>query len=159
MRKAWVITVSDRCSSGEREDISGKVLVEALSGKGYETGYTLLPDDKTLIGGELRRIADNALACLIVTTGGTGFSPRDVTPEATLSVADRIVPGIAEAIRAKSLEKTSHAMLSRAVSVIRKGSLIVNLPGSPKGALESLEVFIDVIPHGLDLMEGIKADG
>lgn len=159
MRKAWVITVSDRCSSGEREDISGAVLRKALQEKGYDTNYTLIPDDFPAIKAELERVADNGLAELILTTGGTGFSPRDITPEATLAAGEREVPGIAEAIRQESLKKTSHAMLSRSRAVIRKGSLIVNLPGSPKGALESLEVFINVIPHGLDLLEGIKADG
>ena len=159
MYRAWVITVSDRCSDGEREDVSGKVLKEALLDKGYLVSYSLLPDEAGAIAQKLRFIADNDLAELVVTTGGTGCSSRDVTPEATLEVADKEVPGIAEAIRAESLKKTPRAMLSRARAVIRKGTLIINLPGSPKGALESLEVFIDVIPHALELLKGIKADG
>ena len=148
-----VITLSDKGFKGEREDISGPTLVEKLKKVGYEVPeYILLPDNKALLKKELIRLADERQIDLILTTGGTGFSSRDITPEATLEVMDRNAPGIAEAIRAESLKYTKHAMLSRGVSVIRKKTLIVNLPGSPKACLESLQVFIESVPHGINLL-------
>ena len=136
-RVTAVVTVSDRGSKGEREDSSGKALVERLSGAGFDVRFQrIVPDEAPEISGVLRVLADEERVALIVTTGGTGVSVRDVTPEATLAVVDRTVPGMAEAMRAGSLLKTPHAMISRAVAGIRGTSLIVNLPGSPKGAME-----------------------
>ena len=151
--QAAVITLSDKGFKGEREDISGPTLVSKLKELGYEVPeYILLPDNKALLKKELIRLADERQIDLILTTGGTGFSIRDITPEATLEVMDRNVPGIAEAIRAESLKFTKHAMLSRGVSVIRKKTLIVNLPGSPKACVESLDVFKDALSHAIKLL-------
>ena len=157
--QAAVITLSDRAASGEYEDRSGPAIVERLVAEGYEVAEQLvLPDEAARLSAELIRLCDQRQLDLILTTGGTGFAPRDTTPEATLAVADRLVPGIAEAIRAESLKITPHAMLSRAVSVIRGKTLIVNLPGSPKACRESMDVFLHVIPHGLGLLRGEKLD-
>lgn len=156
---AAVITLSDRCFNKENEDISGPTIVKELLAKNYDVvEQILLPDNKELLKKELIRLADQREVNLILTTGGTGFSEKDVTPEATLEVIDRNVPGISEAIRAESLKITKHAMLSRAVSGIRKKTLIINLPGSPKACLESMAVFMDTLPHGLKLLQGIKVD-
>jgi molybdenum cofactor synthesis domain-containing protein len=157
--RVGIITASDKGSRGEREDTSGAAIREFVSGKGYEvTSYALLSDDQGLLEAEMRRLADNGLADLILTTGGTGFSPRDRTPEATLAVADRLVPGIAEAMRQASLAITPCAMLSRAASVLRGSSLIINLPGSPKAVKESLEAICGALRHGLDVLTGPPAD-
>lgn len=157
--RAAVITLSDKGSRGEREDKSGPAIAARLRENGYEvTEQLLLPDGREMLERELIRLCDREAVDLILTTGGTGFSPRDVTPEATLAVADRLAPGIAEAIRAESLRLTKHAMLSRAVSVIRGGTLIVNLPGSPRACMESMDVFLDAIPHGLSLLRGQTGD-
>ena len=151
--QAAVITLSDKGFKGEREDLSGPTIVNKLKELGYEVvEQILLPDNKAFLKKELIRLADERRVDLILTTGGTGFSPKDITPEATLEVMDRNAPGIAEAIRAESLKYTKHAMLSRAVSVIRKKTLIINLPGSPKACVESMEVFIDALPHALNLL-------
>lgn len=153
--QAAVITLSDRCARGEREDQSGPAIAQRLTEHGYEVAeQLLLADDPGALKTQLIRLADQRQLDLILTTGGTGFSPRDTTPEATLSVADRNAPGIAEAIRAASLAITKHAMLSRGVSVIRGKTLIVNLPGSPKACMESMDVFLDVLPHGMELLRG-----
>ena len=153
--QAAVITLSDKGFKGEREDASGPTLVKALKEKGYEVvEQILLPDNKALLKKELIRLSDERQLDLILTTGGTGFSSRDVTPEATLEVMDRNAPGISEAIRAESLKITPHAMLSRGVSVIRKKTLIINLPGSPKACSESLQVFINALPHALKNLRG-----
>lgn len=153
--QAAVITLSDKGSRGERIDESGPVVSERLRQKGYDVvEELLLPDEEALLKKELSRLADQRQLDLILTTGGTGFGMRDVTPEATLAVATRLVPGIAEAMRAASLAVTSRAMLSRAVSVIRGKTLIINLPGSPKACCECMDVFLDTIPHGLDLLRG-----
>jgi molybdenum cofactor synthesis domain-containing protein len=154
-RKAAVICVSDRGSRGEREDASGKALIERLRAEGFDVQfYTVVPDEVPEISAALKKYADEERASLIVTTGGTGVSPRDVTPEATLAVVDRTVPGMAEAMRAASLLKTPHAMISRAAVGIRGVALIVNLPGSPKGALENLSVLLPALPHALEKIEG-----
>ena len=154
-----VITLSDRSYNGEREDLSGPAIVEYLKERDYtDILYILLPDDRRMLEDKLIELADETGADLILTTGGTGFAPRDITPEATLAVATRSVPGISEAIRAASLAKTKHAMLSRGVSVIRNSTLIVNLPGSPKAVRESLDVIIEALPHGLGLLRGEKLD-
>lgn len=156
---AAVITLSDRSFKGEREDKSGPLIREILADKGYRVSKPiLLPDDEEELVNTLIRICDEEGTDLILTTGGTGLSARDRTPEATLRVADRNVPGIAEAIRVNSLRITSKAMLSRAVSVIRKNTLIINLPGSPKAVRECLDYILPALDHGLRIMRG-EADG
>ena len=153
--RAAVITLSDRASEGTYEDRSGKVIEDILTAKGYEIiERIILPDDFEKLRSNLVRLCDQRFPDLILTTGGTGFSRKDITPEATIAVADRNVPGIAEAIRNESMKITKNAMLSRAVSVIRKNTLIINLPGSPKACAESIDVFIDTIPHGLFILKG-----
>jgi molybdenum cofactor synthesis domain-containing protein len=153
--RAAIITASDKGSQGERADTSGPLIREIVEAAGFTVeSYSLLPDDQKLLEKEMRRICDRGLADLILTTGGTGFSPRDRTPEATLAVAERLVPGIAEAMRFQSLGITKRAMLSRAVSVIRKKTLIINLPGSPKAVRENLEYVITGLRHGLDILTG-----
>lgn len=157
--QAAVITLSDRCAAGAREDKSGPAIVERLQQAGYEIIETLLlPDDRAALEKELRRLCDQRRPDLILTTGGTGFSPRDVTPEATMAVAQRQAPGIAEAIRAASMRITPRAMLGRGVSVIRGKTLIINLPGSPKACHESMDVFLDQMPHALTLLRGATMD-
>jgi len=147
------ITVSDRSSKGERPDESGPALVNAVVQQGWQvTRTTILPDELTQLIATLTQWADSGDMDVILTTGGTGFTPRDVTPEATLAVIQRLTPGIAEAMRSASLRNTPHAMLSRAVTGIRSHTLIVNLPGSPKGALENLAVLIPVLPHAVQLI-------
>ncbi len=149
-----IITASDKGSRGEREDISGKTIARLLKDIGTVSAYVVIPDVQEIISQEIVRMADEEGIDLILTTGGTGLGPRDVTPEATLAVIDRIVPGIPEAIRAKSLEKTSRAMLSRAVAGMRGRTLIINLPGSPRGVEECLEVVLPSLEHGLAIMKG-----
>ena len=152
---AAVITLSDKGAAGEREDKSGPLIQEMLMKEGYDVIETLLlPDGEQPLKHQLMRLADQRQVNVIFTTGGTGFAERDVTPEATLAVADRNAPGIAEAIRAYSLTITPRAMLSRGASVIRKQTLIVNLPGSPKAVEESLTYILDSMSHGLDILLG-----
>ena len=151
--RAAVITLSDKGSRGERIDESGPVIVGELEKRGFEITETLLlPDDEEQLKKQLVRLSDQRRLDIIITTGGTGFAPTDITPEATLAVADRLVPGIAEAIRAESMRQTKRAIYSRAVSVLRKKTLIVNLPGSPKACRECLAVFMDTVAHPLDLL-------
>jgi len=153
--RVWIITASDRGFAGETEDGSGPVIREIAVSAGYKIeGYTLLPDDQNGIENEMKRICDQDLADLILTTGGTGFSQRDFMPEATLAVAHRLAPGIAEAMRSAGMGVTKRAMLSRAVSVIRGSTLIINLPGSPKAVRENLESVIGELRHGLDILTG-----
>lgn len=155
MYRAGIITLSDKGAAGEREDRSGAVIEEILEKHGYEVaGKTLLPDDGEKLKQELIRLSDEVSCDLVLTTGGTGLSRRDVTPEATMAVAQRNAPGIAEAIRAYSMTVTKRAMLSRGVSVIRGDTLIINLPGSPKAVRESLEYIMDTLPHALDILSG-----
>ena len=152
---AAVITVSDRGAAGEREDLSGPAAAKMLEEAGYQVMETLLiPDEPEMLKRELMRLADQRQVSLVVTSGGTGFSMRDQTPEATMAVADRNAPGIAEAIRVKSLAITDRAMLSRGASVIRKQTLIVNLPGSPKAVRESLGFILGALDHGLGILRG-----
>lgn len=152
---AAVITVSDKCSRGEREDMAGPAAAELLRAAGYVITYTaVVPDEQPLIESELCRCADELNVNLIVTSGGTGFSVRDVTPEATEAVCERMAPGIAEAMRYESLKVTKKAMLSRAAAGIRGLSLIINLPGSPKAVRENLEAVIGTLGHGLRILNG-----
>ncbi len=156
---AAAITMSDKGAAGEREDKSGVLLKELLAGHGYEVVETLLlADDQPLLEHHLRRLADQRQVNVIFTTGGTGFSRRDITPEATLAVCDRMADGIAQAIRQYSLAITGRAMLSRAVSGIRGGTLIVNLPGSPKAVRESLECILPHLGHGLGILRGTDGE-
>ena len=153
--QAAVITLSDSGVRGERVDESGPCIVEILKENGYEVVETvLIADEQKVLERHLKRLADMRQVDLVLTTGGTGFSPRDTTPEGTLAVADRLAPGIAEAMRAYSMTITKRAMLSRAQSVIRKNTLIVNLPGSKKAVKESLEYIITELGHGLDVLRG-----
>jgi molybdenum cofactor synthesis domain-containing protein len=155
MIKAGILTASDKGSTGQRADESGRVIAELLGQIGAEAAeYIIVPDEKAVISASLIRMADELGIDLILTTGGTGFSPRDITPEATLAVIDRQVPGIPEAMRRKSLEITPRAMLSRAVAGIRNKTLIINLPGSPKGVRECLEVILPVLPHAVEILKG-----
>ena len=157
--RAAVITLSDKGFAGERKDESGPAAVQILEEAGYEIIETiLLPDEPELLKKELRRLADQRQADLVITSGGTGFSRRDRTPEATLDVADRTAPGIAEYMRMRSMEITDRAMLSRGVSVIRKGTLIINLPGSPKAVRESLGFILDSLGHGLGILRGSASE-
>jgi len=150
-----IITSSDKSSRGEREDASGKLIGEIMEAQSYAVAsYTVLPDEQALLEKELARLCDSKLADLVLTTGGTGFSPRDRTPEATVAVAERLVPGIPEAMRMQSLAITKRAMLSRAVAAIRGKTLIVNLPGSPKAVRENLEFILSELKHGLDILAG-----
>lgn len=156
---AAILTISDKGARGEREDKSGPVLCELAAEHGYQVVYTaIIPDEKDQIQAELIKCSDELHVNLVLTTGGTGFSPRDTTPEATLAVATRLAPGIAEAIRAESLKITKHAMLSRGASVIRGKTLIINLPGSPKACMESMDVFMDAIPHAMGLLRNEVQD-
>ncbi|NMB27571.1 MAG: MogA/MoaB family molybdenum cofactor biosynthesis protein [Tissierellia bacterium] len=155
MFKVGIITASDKGSTGEREDLSGKAIKEIVESKGYKVKKaTILPDDEELLLKEMIYMADEQKVDLILTTGGTGFSKRDVTPEATIKACDRMANGIAEAIRYYSLSITPRAMLSRAVSGIRGETLIINLPGSPKAVKESLEYIMDSLHHGLEILTG-----
>lgn len=157
--QAAVITLSDKGAAGEREDKSGPAIVEELEAHGYEVvEKLLLADGVGPLKAQLIRLCDQRQLDLILTTGGTGFTPRDQTPEATLAVADRTAPGIAEAIRADSMKYTKRAMFSRGVSVIRGKTLIINLPGSPKAVHESMEVFLDELPHALDMLRNTVHD-
>jgi molybdopterin adenylyltransferase len=149
-----IITASDKGAKGEREDLSGKVIAEMLAELGEVCQYSIVPDERAELRAAMIQMADQAKIDLILTTGGTGLSPRDVTPEATRDVIDREVPGIPEAMRLRSLEITSRAMLSRAAAGLRGQTLIINLPGSPKGVRECLEVVLPVLPHGLAIMKG-----
>jgi molybdopterin adenylyltransferase len=154
-----VLTVSDSVSRGEREDLSGPAVVAFCRGLQWEiTSKLHLPDDPSSIREHLRELADSGRVDLILTTGGTGISPRDNTPEATQAIADKLIPGIAEEMRRKGLEQTPTSVLSRAVAAVRHRTVIVNLPGSPKGAVESLEVIAHLLPHAVYVLHGHKHD-
>ena len=149
-----ILTLSDRSSRGERADSSGPALARLIEAENWSVvKQALLPDNESAIRAILSEWADGGELDIILTTGGTGFSPRDVTPEATRAVMDREAPGLAEAMRAASLKITPHAMLSRIVTAIRKRTLILNLPGSPKGAVENLQVILPVLPHAVQLLQ------
>jgi len=150
-----ILTISDKGAAGERQDKSGEAIHEILSGVNVSiVNYTIVPDEKEAIVEKLVRWADEDKLDVVFTTGGTGLTPRDVTPEATLSVVDKIVPGFAEAMRAESLKKTPMAMLSRAVVGTRGKCLIINLPGSPRGVCECLEVILPALPHAVETLKG-----
>ncbi len=150
---AAVLTVSDGVSAGVRDDRSGDVLAELLGEEGFEVERRVVADDATQIADEIRALAD-AGARLVLTTGGTGFAPRDVTPEATRTVIDREAPGLAEAIRADAIARTPHALLSRGVAGLLGSTLVVNLPGSPGGCRDGFEVVRPALHHGLELAAG-----
>ncbi len=159
MMTAAVVTVSDRSARGLRPDGSGPVVGELLRAAGYEVmEYLVVPDEVEEIQDALRTLADEGDVALVVTTGGTGFAPRDVTPEATAAVCGRMAPGIPEAMRAASMAVTPRAMLSRGVAGLRGRTLIINLPGSPKAARENLEAVLPALAHGLEMLRGGEAD-
>ena len=150
-----ILTISDSVSRGEREDVSGPALVERCRQLGWEVTSALrTSDDSATLRSQLRTICDSGHTDLLLTTGGTGLGPRDNTPETTLDIADRTIPGLAEEIRRKGVEKTPTAVLSRGVAVIRHKTLIVNLPGSPKGAVESLDAVAQLLPHAIEVLRG-----
>ena len=157
---AAVITVSDKGYRGEREDTSGPNLCKILEERGFKVVYTaMVPDEGPQIQAQLRKCADELKTALVLTTGGTGFSPRDITPEATLAVVERLTPGIPEAMRAESMKITPKGCLSRSVAGIRGRSLIINLPGSKKASAENILAVIDPVAHGLDMLySGGSAD-
>ncbi len=155
MKRVAIITSSDSGYMGQRDDLSGKVIKEIVEVNGYQVvSAIILPDEQEKLASELAKIADEGRADLILTTGGTGFSHRDCMPEATRAVIEREVPGIPEAMRAYSSQFTKRAMLSRAVSGIRKSTLIINLPGSPKAVRECLEYIIPELEHGIEILTG-----
>jgi molybdopterin adenylyltransferase len=148
-----LLTLSDRSARGERSDASGPILADLIRAQNWSVAkQAILPDEESAISAILIEWVDSGEVDIILTTGGTGFAPRDVTPEATRAVIQRDVPGLAEAMRADSLKKTPHAMLSRSVAGIRGRTLIVNLPGSPKGALENIQTILPVLPHAVQLL-------
>lgn len=149
-----ILCASDRCSRNECEDKSGPLIKEIMSDMAETVDYTVVPDEKEIIKNELIRFCDELKADIVFTTGGTGLAPRDITPEATKAVIEKEVPGIPEAIRAYSLKITDRAMLSRAVSGIRKSTLIINLPGSPKAVRESLQIVKPVLAHAVETLAG-----
>ncbi len=155
MIKVAILTVSDSCAQGKREDVSGQTIRDMLAeGKFEICERRTVADNHETIANELKYFCDKAGIDVVFTTGGTGLGPRDVTPEATDSVCERMVPGFGETMRAEGFKKTRTAILSRAVAGIRKNTLVINLPGSPKGVKESLEIILDVLPHAVDMTLG-----
>lgn len=159
MIRTAILTMSDKGSRGERIDGTGPAIRQAIEGKGYSVEYyKMIPDEKEMIAGELIHLCDDLKVDLVLTNGGTGFSSRDVTPEATMNVIEKYVPGIGEAMRMESLKITPKGMLSRGIAGIRKKTLIVNLPGSPKAAVENLEAILPALPHGIDILTGAAGE-
>jgi molybdopterin adenylyltransferase len=155
MIRVAILTVSDSCSRGEREDVSGRTIAELLPGDRFAVNERcIVADDRDAIVDELAKWADENEVDLVLTTGGTGFGPRDVTPEATASVCERMVPGLGELVRMKGYRKTPNAVLSRAVAGIRGSTLVVNLPGSPRAVRECLELLLPVLPHAVEMLRG-----
>ncbi|MBL7071429.1 MAG: MogA/MoaB family molybdenum cofactor biosynthesis protein [Candidatus Omnitrophica bacterium] len=155
MFKFAVLTISDRCSRGEAKDESSKIIVDLLKNiNGENIRYGIVPDEADLIKEKLVYYCDELKVDLVLTTGGTGLGPRDVTPEATKQIMQKMVPGISELMRLEGLKKTKKAVLSRGISAIRGSSIIINLPGSPKGVKESLMAVLDIIPHALNMVKG-----
>lgn len=157
--KVAILVLSDKGSRGEREDTSGPALEQWLARQGAKVMHVeVIPDEQELIEVKLMGWADSGSLDLLLTCGGTGVSPRDVTPDATMRVVERVIPGFGEEMRRKSLEKTPNALISRAIAGIRGGSLIINLPGSPKGAIENLEAIWPAVPHAVAKIQGDKSD-
>jgi molybdenum cofactor synthesis domain-containing protein len=155
MIRVAILTVSDSCSQGEREDISGQTIKDMLPEDRFEIcRKKIVADDHEKIVNELKHFSDKADIDVVFTTGGTGLGPRDVTPEATASVCEKIIPGLGEMMRAEGLKKTKNAILSRGIAGIYNKTLVINLPGSPRGVKESLEIILDVLPHAVDMMHG-----
>lgn len=155
MIKVAILTVSDSCSRGQREDVSGQTICGMLPSGRYEIcEHKVVPDEQESIKEQLIHFADAAKVDIVFTTGGTGLGPRDVTPEATAAVCERMIPGLAEAMRREGLKKTKRAILSRGVAGIRGNTLIINLPGGPKAVRECLEVILDVLQHAKDMLSG-----
>ena len=156
MIKVAILTVSDSCTQGKREDVSGQAIKDILAkNEEFEIcDKRIVPDNHEAIANELKTLSGKAGVDVVITCGGTGLGPRDVTPEATASVCERIVPGLSEMIRADGWKKTKSAVLSRGLAGIRNKTLVINLPGSPKGVKESLEIILDVLPHAVDMMRG-----
>ena len=152
---AAILTVSDSCAQSKREDVSGQTIADMLADENFEIrNRRIVADDYDAIVSELEHFSDEAGVEVVLTTGGTGLGPRDVTPEATASVCERMVPGLGEVMRAESLKHTTNAVLSRGVAGIRKNTLIINLPGSPKAVRECLEISLDILGHAVDMMRG-----
>ncbi len=157
--KAAILTLSDKGARGERADASGPALEQWLAERGVQTLHTeIIPDDEDTIVVKLMGWADSGKFDLILTTGGTGVSPRDVTPDATQRVVERVIPGFGEMMRARSMEKTPRAMISRAIAGIRGNTLIINLPGSPRGAVENLEAVWPAVPHAVEKIQGDQSE-
>ena len=155
MIKVAILTVSDSCAAGKREDESGQTIEDILAVGGFEIcERRIVADDREAIANELKFLCGKRSVDVVLTTGGTGLGPRDVTPEATGSVCERMVPGLSEMMRTEGFKKTKHAVLSRGMAGIHNKTLIINLPGSSKGAKESLEIILDVLPHAVDMMLG-----
>jgi len=155
MIKVGILTISDKGSKGEREDKSGQVIMEIISQlNALVTEYKIIPDEKEMVIDNLKRLVDEYSCELVLTTGGTGLSPRDITPEATKEVIEKEIPGFGEIMRTIGFKSTPHALLSRAIAGTRKQSLIINLPGSPKGVKECLELILPAIPHGIEVLKG-----
>ncbi len=155
MIKTAILTISDTCSQGNREDVSGQTIAEMLTEDKFEIcEKKIIPDDLQVIADELRRFSDEVGVDVVLTTGGTGLGPRDVTPEATASACQRMAPGFGEIMRAEGLKKTPNAVLSRGTAGVCNKTLIINLPGSPKGVKESLEIILDLLPHAVEMMHG-----
>jgi molybdenum cofactor synthesis domain-containing protein len=155
MIRVAVVTVSDSCAQGTREDISGPTIQEMLARDRFAVSEKrILPDDRAALAAELRRLTEAENVDLILTTGGTGLGPRDITPEATISVCERLVPGLGELMRMKSFAITPNAVLSRAVAGVRGRTLIINLPGSAKAVRECLGMILDLLPHALEMLRG-----
>jgi len=155
MIRVAILTVSDSCAQGEREDISGQTIKDMLPEDGFEIcRKKIVADDHEKIVNELKHLSDKADIDVVFTTGGTGLGPRDVTPEATASVCERIIPGLGEMMRNEGLKKTKNAILSRGIAGICNRTIVINLPGSPRGVKESLEIILDVLPHAVDMMHG-----
>jgi molybdopterin adenylyltransferase len=155
MIRVAILTISDGCSRGQREDVSGRTIEEMLPRDRFAVrGRGIVPDDRVAIAAELTKLADRGDVDLVLTTGGTGFGPRDVTPEATASVCERMVPGLGELMRMEGFKRTPNAVLSRAVAGIRGSTLVVNLPGSPRAVRECLDVTLDILPHAIEMLHG-----
>jgi molybdopterin adenylyltransferase len=155
MIRVAILTISDSCSRGQREDVSGRTIEEMLPRDRFAVrGRGIVPDDRVAIAAELTKLADRGDVDLVLTTGGTGFGPRDVTPEATASVCERMVPGLGELMRMEGFKRTPNAVLSRAVAGIRGSTLVVNLPGSPRAVRECLDVTLDILPHAIEMLHG-----